>query len=62
MDRNKKACHCKDVTYGQIMDAVSSGARSYDEVQEITRFGTGCGRCKDFIKHLIDDLVKEQEK
>ena len=43
MKREKEACHCKNITYGMIEDAVKSGASSYEEVQKLTGFGTGCG-------------------
>ena len=57
MNRNKIACNCKNITYSMIEDAIKSGAKSYEEVQEKLRFGTGCGNCIDFIKYLIRDLL-----
>ena len=35
MKREKEACHCKNITYGMIEDAVKSGASSYEEVQKL---------------------------
>lgn len=49
MNRNKEACHCKNITYGNIEDAIKAGANSYESVQEKLKFGTGCGKCKEFI-------------
>lgn len=60
MKRDKKACSCKDVTYGMIEDAVRQGAASYEEVEQKLRFGTGCGRCREFIRHLVSELLEEQ--
>lgn len=59
MNRNKEACHCKNITYGMIEDAVKQGAKTYEEVQEKTRFGTGCGKCRDFIRCLVRDILEE---
>ena len=39
--------------YGQIQEAVEEGATTYDEVQKITRFGTGCGKCREFSYFTI---------
>ena len=36
MDRNKLACNCNHVSYGQIIDCVKDGAITYTEVQEKT--------------------------
>jgi len=60
MNRNKKACDCKDITYGMIEDAIRDGAASYEEVEARLRFGTGCGRCKEFIRYLVRDLLEIQ--
>lgn len=59
MKRDKTACECKNITYGMIEDAVKAGARTYDEVQEKLRFGTGCKKCCEFIEYLVRDLVME---
>lgn len=62
MNRNKEACHCHNVTYGKIMDAVDAGATTFAEVQKITHCSTGCGKCRDFIQCLVRDLVAERQK
>ena len=60
MNRNKEACHCHNVTYGMIEDAIRQGASSYEEVEKRLRFGTGCGKCREFIQVLVRDLLEEQ--
>lgn len=60
MKREKLACSCKDVTYGMIEDAIAQGASSYEEVEKRLRFGTGCGKCKEFIRVLVRDLLEER--
>ena len=59
MKREKTACHCKNITYGMIEDAIKNGAKSYEDVEKKLRFGTGCGKCKEFIQYLIRDLLAE---
>ena len=45
MKREKIACNCKNITYGMIEDAIQNGASSYEEVEKLLKFGTGCGQC-----------------
>ena len=59
MKREKTACHCKNITYGMIEDAIKNRAKSYEDVEKTLRFGTGCGKCKEFIQYLIRDLLTE---
>lgn len=60
MNRNKTACNCKNITYGMIEDAIKEGAKSYEDVEKQLRFGTGCGKCKEFIRLLIKDILEER--
>ena len=59
MKREKYACSCKNITYGMIEDCIKNGADSYEKVEKQLRFGTGCGKCKEFIQHLILSLSRE---
>lgn len=59
MRRDKFACNCKNITYGMIEDCIKNGADSYEDVEKQLRFGTGCGKCKEFIRYLIRDLLTE---
>ena len=43
-----------------IEDAILGGAKSYEEVENQLRFGTGCGKCKEFISFLVRDILEEQ--
>lgn len=57
--RKKLACNCHNVTYGKIYDAVQSGARTWEEVSKLTRASTGCGRCREFVEHLVQEFVSD---
>lgn len=54
--RDKIACSCRNITYGQIIDTVKSGAATYEEVKDLTGCGGRCGRCEDFIVAMIRDI------
>jgi len=50
---NRIICHCKQVSYGAIRQAMVGGALTVEEIQEITGAGTGCGNCIDDIKKIL---------
>ena len=62
MNRNKEACHCRNVTYGMIEDAIKNGAETLQKVQDATGAGKGCGKCKEFLNYLIRDIQEEMNK
>ena len=59
MNRRKEACHCQNVTYGKIEDAVRNGADTVQQVMELTGAGKGCGKCKEFLEYLVRDIREE---
>ncbi len=61
MDLDKIVCNCLGVTNGMIKDAVDGGAKTLEEVQDITGAGTVCGACLEDVRHLVEQFVKEQE-
>jgi NAD(P)H-nitrite reductase large subunit len=42
---NRILCHCKQVSVRDIRIAMVNGARTLDDIKEMTGAGTGCGRC-----------------
>ncbi len=53
----KTICECKGVTDVQIEDLVKRGeAKTLDQLQEITEFGTVCGKCKQEVSDLFDEF------
>ncbi len=58
IDENQIVCGCFKVTAQQIVDAVKNGAKSFEEVQAITKIGTGCGGCIESNKALVSYLLK----
>lgn len=54
---NKIVCGCFKITEQDLKNAVKNGAKSFEEVQAITKVGTGCGRCVEGNKSLINKLI-----
>jgi len=46
-------CHCKEVKYSDIKKAMVVGARTIEEIQQITGAGTGCGGCHKEIEKIL---------
>jgi bacterioferritin-associated ferredoxin len=57
MDDDKIVCGCINVTVKDLKDAIANGAKSFEEVQSVTKVGTGCGNCVDGVKVLVDELL-----
>jgi NAD(P)H-nitrite reductase large subunit len=56
-DNNRVVCGCFKVTAQDLNNAVKNGAKSFEEVQAVTKVGTGCGRCVKSNKALVDGLL-----
>ncbi|MZK52825.1 (2Fe-2S)-binding protein [Clostridium beijerinckii] len=57
MDNDKVVCGCKNVKVQDIKNAIANGAKSFEEVQEKTEVGTGCGHCVENNRALVDELL-----
>lgn len=53
MAGNRVVCKCKDVDYIGIRKAMIAGARTLDEIKEMTGAGTGCGGCTGEIEEIL---------
>jgi NAD(P)H-nitrite reductase large subunit len=58
IDENQIVCGCFKVTAQEIVKAVKNGAKSFEEVQAITKVGTGCGGCVESNKALVSLLLR----
>ncbi|WP_297639098.1 (2Fe-2S)-binding protein [uncultured Clostridium sp.] len=52
-DPNRIICNCMNVSYIDIRKAMINGARTVEEIQEITKAGTGCGGCIPEIEKIL---------
>ncbi|MBN7574119.1 MULTISPECIES: (2Fe-2S)-binding protein [Clostridium] len=57
MDDDKIICGCKNVKVKDIKNAIANGAKSFEDVQEKTEVGTGCGHCVESNRVLVDELL-----
>ncbi|MGL5573984.1 MAG: (2Fe-2S)-binding protein [Sarcina sp.] len=46
-------CNCKNVSYIDIRKAMINGARTVEEIKEMTGAGTGCGGCVPEIEEIL---------
>ena len=53
MAGDRIVCRCKNVSYIDIRKAMIAGARTLDEIKEITGASTGCGRCAGEIEKIL---------
>jgi nitrogen fixation NifU-like protein len=52
-------CKCMGVTDKEIENAVLEGARTYLELQEKTKIGSVCGKCKRKSLRLLEEYKKK---
>ncbi|MCW2279172.1 (2Fe-2S)-binding protein [Heliophilum fasciatum] len=58
MDPNEVVCPCMGITYNDLKNAVENGAKSFEEVQEVTEVSTVCDQCEDDVKSIVTQLLK----
>ncbi len=63
MRPDEMICNCKQVSYGDVADALhqldhfDDVLKSFEEVQAITHCSTGCGGCHDKILDAISEIM-----
>jgi nitrogen fixation NifU-like protein len=48
-----EVCHCLGITEKDIETAWKKGAKTWEKLQEATKIGTSCGKCKDSVLELM---------
>ncbi|OOM10376.1 (2Fe-2S)-binding protein [Clostridium saccharobutylicum] len=61
MEDNKIVCGCFKVTEQDLKNAIKNGANSFEEVQAVTKVGTGCGKCVNGNKDLVNKLLLDKK-
>ena len=65
---NYMVCNCKQVSYGDISDAMhnlkSFGdvLQTFEDVQKITNCSTGCGGCYSKVLDIISEIMSGTER
>ncbi len=63
MQENYTVCHCKQVSFAQIADALDTHKKfddvisAFEDVQKITHCSTGCGGCHQKVLDIISELM-----
>ncbi len=55
----KIVCECMQVTDEDIEHAVLEGVRSFSELQDMTKIGTGCGECHENAQTVMSDYIQK---
>lgn len=58
MEKKGIVCHCMNVSKRDIKRAMVTGARTVDDIKEITGAGTGCGGCIGMIEKILSMACK----
>jgi len=53
-EEERGVCKCMNITDQEIEHAVVEGARTFYELQEMTKVGTGCGECEQEVTQLLE--------
>lgn len=55
-------CHCFSVSKKQIIDAINNnGAKTLDDISQLTSAALACGRCKENIEKILKAYVKQDK-
>lgn len=63
MIENYTVCHCEQVSFNDIADAMHNSEKfddvlsAFDSVQNITHCSTGCGGCYQKVLDIISDIM-----
>ena len=53
-------CNCNVVSYGEVLKAIQSGAKTLEDIQRLTKASTSCGSCAVLIESILKEKVKER--
>ncbi|WP_288222308.1 (2Fe-2S)-binding protein [uncultured Clostridium sp.] len=56
MDRDRKICRCRNVSYLDIRHAMKIGARDIEDIMESTGAATCCGGCTSEVISILESV------
>lgn len=62
MNEDDIVCTCMSVSVKDIQKAIEAGARTFQEVQDITGVGTVCGVCTDDAEMVVQQLLNKVQE
>ena len=66
MQENYTVCHCEQVSYKDIADALDKSKSfddvlsAFEDVQRVTKCSTGCGGCHQKVLDIISEIMMEK--
>ena len=66
MQENYTVCHCKQVSFNDIANALDTKKSfddvlsAFEDVQKITQCSTGCGGCYQQVLDIISEIMMEK--
>ncbi len=58
-DNNEIICHCAEIRYNEILNAINNGAHTVEDISEITDAGIACGYCIEGIEEILETELKK---
>lgn len=58
--RRRLVCICNLVEESEIVSYLKKGAATTEEIQNLTRAGTSCGRCLPEIDQIVSEYKKSK--
>lgn len=62
MKMDKTVCYCYGVKVEDIATAIKNGAKTVDEIQEVTGAATVCGSCHEYFVNVAEELLSEAQE
>jgi len=54
-DKDEIICHCQEVSYGEILEAIEQGANDIDAIGMETEAGITCGACIEDLEEILEE-------
>ena len=48
-------CHCEEITYKEILQAIKDGAKTVENISDETNAGIACGYCIETIEEILEE-------
>ncbi len=58
-DKNDIICHCQEVTYDTIINAIKNGAHTIDTIGDATEAGITCGYCIEELEEILEEELNK---
>jgi len=52
---NEIICHCEEITYREILQAIKNGAKTVEDITDATDAGIACGTCIETIEDILEE-------